>query len=248
MQLQNSVIVITGAASGIGRAMAQQLSVQGAKLALIDREQASLLALSDSLPDALPISMNITDENQVDEGFARIVEQFGKIDVLLNNAGVLRDGLLIKVKDGEVSQRLPVDTFRSVIDVNLTGTFLCGRAAASHMAVQKSGVIVNVSSVARAGNKGQRAYAASKAGVVALTTTWANELCDFGIRVAAIAPGFIDTPMIQQMRPDMLQKMVTRVPSNRVASLDEIGHALRFIIENDYFNGRVLELDGGLRF
>jgi len=248
MSFQQSHIVITGAASGIGRAMAEHFSKQGATVALIDKSQQHLDELSASLPNSLPFCIDITDEAQVDTCFETIIEKFGKIDMLLNNAGVLKDGLLLKVKNGEVTQRLPLSAWQSTIDVNLTGTFLCGRAAATQMATHGGGVIINVSSIARAGNKGQTAYSASKAGVVALTATWAAELCDYGIRVAAIAPGFVDTPMIQQMRPEMLEMMVSKVPVKRVAKLDEMANAISFIMENAYFNGKVLELDGGLRF
>lgn len=241
-------MVITGAASGIGRAMAEHFAAQGANLALIDRTEAQLLEFAQTLPNSLPVVMDITDEQQVDDGFARIAEHFGSIDMLLNNAGILKDSLLLKVKDGEVVQRLPLSAWQAVIDVNLTGTFLCGRAAATHMATSGGGVIINVSSIARQGNKGQTSYSASKAGVVALTSTWAAELCDFGIRVAAIAPGFVDTPMIQQMRPEMLERMVSKVPVKRVAKLDEMANAISFIVNNEYFNGKVLELDGGLKF
>ncbi|MFC3094450.1 SDR family oxidoreductase [Alteromonas sediminis] len=248
MSIEQTHIVITGAASGIGKAMAEHFTARGMHVALLDRNQQQLDKLAQDLPNSLPICVDIADETQVDACFERIMSQFGKIDMLLNNAGVLNDGLLLKVKDGKVVNRLSVSAWQSTLDVNLTGTFLCGRAAASHMATNGGGVIINVSSVARAGNKGQTAYSASKAGVVALTATWAAELCDYGIRVAAIAPGFVDTPMIQQMRPDMLEMMVSKVPVKRVAKLAEMADAITFIMENDYFNGKILELDGGLRF
>jgi 3-oxoacyl-[acyl-carrier protein] reductase len=160
----------------------------------------------------------------------------------------MRDGLLIKVKAGELQQKMSLEQWQSVMDVNLTGSFLCGREAAAIMAVQgEGGVIVNISSVSRAGNMGQTNYSATKAGVAAMVVTWAKELARYHIRVAGIAPGIITTPMTAQMKPEAIERMLAGVPAGRFGTVEEIAHTLQYIIENDYVTGRIIEMDGGLR-
>ncbi|CAI8168704.1 MAG: 3-oxoacyl-[acyl-carrier-protein] reductase FabG [Pseudidiomarina mangrovi] len=253
MQIANSTIVITGGAQGLGLAMASHFAADGAKLALIDMNAETLAAaeqqcLAQSAKQVRGYLVNVTDEAAVEQVFADINQAFGSIDVLINNAGILRDGLLIKMKDGEITQKMPLQQFQSVLDVNLTGSFLCGREAAAHMAkAGKGGVIINISSVARAGNMGQTNYAATKAGVVAMTVTWARELGRFGIRCGAIAPGFIETPMTATMKPEAIERALSMVPLRRWGQPEEIAHSARYIIENDFFSGRVVEIDGGVR-
>lgn len=155
--------------------------------------------------------------------------------------------MLIKHKDGEL-RKAPLSDFQTVVDVNLTGVFLCAREAAEQMIrCNSSGVIINISSVSRAGNYGQSNYSATKAGVVAMTTTWCKELAEYGIRSAAIAPGFIETAMTASMPDKALQKVNTLIPAARMGKPEEIASGVVFICENDYFNGRVLEIDGGMR-
>ncbi|MBB5210549.1 SDR family oxidoreductase [Microbulbifer hydrolyticus] len=247
MEIKDAVVAITGAGRGLGRAMATHLAARGARLALIDIDAQALAETAELCGESRVYATDITDEVAVDATFARIRGEFSRVDVLVNNAGLLRDGLLLKVEHGEVVGRMSLQQWQSVIDVNLTGVFLCGRAAASHMLQGRGGVIVNLSSVARAGNAGQSNYAASKAGVAAMTTTWAKELARYNIRVAAIAPGFVETEMVAQMRPEVLERMLAKVPLKRIGQPDEIASALRFIIENDYVSGRTIEVDGGLR-
>ena len=252
MQVANSVIAITGAGQGLGRAMAEYLAGRGARLALIDVNQErldeSVAACSEKGAEARSYVIDVANEEAVDIGFARIVEDFGGLNVLVNNAGIMRDGMLLKVKDGKVSERMSLAQWQSVIDVNLTGVFLCTRAAAGIMAEKgDGGVIVNISSVSRAGNMGQTNYSASKAGVATMTVTWARELARYGVRVAAIAPGFIGTDMVAQMRPEILEGLVKQVPLRRIGEPDEIASTVSFIIENDYLTGRVVEIDGGAR-
>ncbi|WP_127346429.1 SDR family oxidoreductase [Pseudidiomarina mangrovi] len=253
MQIANSTIVITGGAQGLGLAMASHFAADGAKLALIDMNAETLAAaeqqcLAQGAKQVRGYLVNVTDEAAVEQVFADINQAFGSIDVLINNAGILRDGLLIKMKDGEITQKMPLQQFQSVLDVNLTGSFLCGREAAAHMAkAGKGGVIINISSVARAGNMGQTNYAATKAGVVAMTVTWARELGRFGIRCGAIAPGFIETPMTATMKPEAIERALSMVPLRRWGQPEEIAHSARYIIENDFFSGRVVEIDGGVR-
>ena len=253
MQIKDSVIVITGGAQGLGRSMAEHFAAQGARLALVDMNEDVLseavsACQKQGAADVRSYVLNVTEESSVEAGFAQIDSDFGGIDVLINNAGILRDGMLIKYKNGELTHKMPLSQWQSVIDVNLTGTFLCGREAAAVMAQrEKGGVIINISSVARAGNIGQTNYAATKAGVVSMTVTWARELGRFGIRCGAIAPGFIETPMTQAMKPEAVERALAMVPLKRWGQPSEVADSARYIIENDFFSGRVIEIDGGVR-
>lgn len=196
---------------------------------------------------ALIYPMNVTDEGEVERTFEQIVEDFGQLDGLVNNAGILRDGMLVKVQDGNIS-KMSLEQFNSVIKVNLTGTFLCGREAAVKMIeTGRKGVIINISSVSRAGNIGQTNYSASKAAVATLATTWAKELARYGIRAAAIAPGVIHTAMADQMKPEAIARLEKMIPVGRMGEASEIAHTVKFIFENEYITGRVLEVDGGIR-
>ena len=166
----------------------------------------------------------MTNESEVEQTFNQINDDFNGFDGLVNNAGILRDGLLLKAKDGEIVKKMSLDQFQSVIDVNLTGVFLCGREAAAHMVKnERKGVIVNMSSIARNGNMGQTNYAASKAGVVAMTVCWARELGRYGVRVGAIAPGVIRTAMTDAMKPEMRERLEKMKPVGR------LGEALSLI-------------------
>ncbi|WOX06145.1 SDR family oxidoreductase [Microbulbifer pacificus] len=252
MQVANSVIAITGAGQGLGRSMAVYLAERGARLALLDVNQAgldeSVAACAALGAEARSYVVDVANEEAVDGTFAAIAGDFGGLNVLVNNAGIMRDGMLLKVKDGKVTERMSLAQWQSVIDVNLTGVFLCTRAAAGIMAERgEGGVIVNISSVSRAGNMGQTNYSASKAGVATMTVTWARELARYGVRVAAIAPGFIGTDMVAQMRPEILDSLVKQVPLRRIGEPAEIASTVAFIIDNDYISGRVIEVDGGAR-
>ena len=252
MQIAANLFVVTGAAQGLGKAISLRLAERGARLALLDlnaeRLDRTLAECKRAGATGYAYTCNVADETSVRRCFASIAEHLGPVAGLVNNAGVLRDGLLVKVEDGAVVDRLSLDQWRQVIDVNLTGVFLCAReAAASMVDGGKGGVIVNISSISRAGNTGQTNYAAAKAGVVALTTTWARELARYGIRAAAIAPGAFETEMMASLRPEAHRRITDAVPLGRTGRVDELAHAVEFIVENDYFTGRVLELDGGLR-
>ncbi|WP_323846983.1 SDR family oxidoreductase [Microbulbifer magnicolonia] len=252
MQIADSIVAITGAGRGLGRAMAEYLAARGARLALIDLNEddlrASVAACEKHGAEARSYVINVASEDEVDSGFAQIARDFGGLQVLVNNAGIMRDGMLLKVKDGKVTDRMSLSQWQSVIDVNLTGVFLCGRAAAGIMAEGgRGGVIVNISSLSRAGNMGQTNYSASKAGVAAMTVTWARELARYGVRAAAIAPGFINTDMVAQMRPEILESLVKQVPLRRLGEQEEIASTVAFILENDFVSGRVFDIDGGAR-
>lgn len=251
MQLKDSVIIITGGGQGLGFSMAQYLAARGARLALVDLDQARLddavQACKQAGGDARAYICNVADEQQVVDMVSRVAADFGTINGLINNAGILRDGLLIKSRDGEI-QKMSLAQWQSVIDVNLTGVFLGTREVAAKMVeLGSKGLIINISSISRAGNMGQSNYSAAKAGVAALTVTWAKELARYGIRVAGIAPGFIETDMTAGMKPEALEKMTSGIPLKRMGKPAEIAHSAAYLFENDYFTGRMLELDGGIR-
>ena len=251
MDLKNKVIVITGGGQGLGRSMAIYLASFGVKVALIDLNE-ELLSETCKLVEQEGSSAkyylaNVTNEKEVEEIFSKINKDFNGFDGLVNNAGILRDAMFVKAKEGVVTKKMSLEQFQSVIDVNLTGVFLCGREATVHMIENnRKGVIVNMSSIARGGNMGQTNYAASKAGVVAMTVTWARELGKHGIRVAAIAPGVIRTAMTDAMKPEMRNRLEKMKPIGRLGEADEIAHTVKYIIENEFFTGRVVEIDGGL--
>ncbi len=251
MNIKDKTIVITGGGQGLGRAIAISLANNGANIALIDLNENLLQETVDLVEQAGATARyylaNVTDEAEVEATFAQIKNDFQGIDGLINNAGILRDGMFVKAKDGVISKKMSLEQFQSVIDVNLTGVFLCGREAAVHMIETGSqGVIVNMSSIARGGNMGQTNYAAAKAGVVAMTVTWARELGRHGIRVGAIAPGVIRTAMTDAMKPEMRDRLEKMKPVGRLGEADEIAHTVKYIIENEFFTGRVVEIDGGL--
>jgi 3-oxoacyl-[acyl-carrier protein] reductase len=177
-----------------------------------------------------------------------VVADFGGLDVLVNNAGIVKDGLLIKVKEGAVTGKMTLDQWQAVIDINLTGVFLCGREAAERMIKRgKGGVIINISSVSRYGNAGQTNYSATKAGVAAMAEVWAKELARYGIRTGAIAPGYTRTDILSAMRPEILEKMTAQVPLRRLGDVAEIAATAVFIVENDFLTGRCIDVDGGMR-
>jgi 3-oxoacyl-[acyl-carrier protein] reductase len=252
MQLKDKVVAVTGGARGIGRAIANAFADKGAQLALLDMNQADLDAASAEYTargvKVQKYALNVAKEDQVLKAFEQIVADFGRLDVLVNNAGIIKDGLLVKVKDGKVTGKMGLDQWQAVIDVNLTGVFLCGREAAERMiGLGHGGLIINISSISKAGNAGQTNYSAAKAGVTAMAVTWAKELARFGIRAGSIAPGFTRTDLLAGMPPEMLEKVTAPVPLKRLGLPEEIAHAAIFMAENDFFTGRAIDIDGGLR-
>ena len=252
MELNGKVVVVTGGARGIGRAIADAFAERGAHIALLDLNAADLeTARAELAGRGVSVSahtLNVAKEDEVVRAFDDVVAQHGRLDVLVNNAGIIKDALLVKVKDGAVVGKMSLAQWQAVIDVNLTGVFLCGREGAERMVkLGHGGVIINISSVSRAGNAGQSNYSAAKSAVAAMAVTWAKELARFGVRAAAIAPGFIRTDLLAGMPPEMLEKMTAPVPLKRLGLPGEIAHTALYIAENDFFTGRCVDVDGGLR-
>lgn len=252
MELTDKVVVVTGGAQGIGLAIAKEMVSHGAKVALIDMNQEAIDAAVAELgaDKAFGARANVANQAEVTEAFEAIMTHFGRLDVAVLNAGILRDGMLVKVdrETGKVASRMSLEQWQAVIDVNLTGVFLTGQEAAVRMINQGSGgVIIPISSIARHGNPGQTNYSAAKAGVVAMTNVWGRELSRYRIRVAAVAPGVIATPMVLKgMRPEIIEALNKRIPIGRLGTPEEIAGACRFIVENDMMTATVLEPSGGL--
>jgi 3-oxoacyl-[acyl-carrier protein] reductase len=242
--------IVTGAASGLGRCFALSLLQVGTQVAACDVDSAGLRQLradAEGLPGSLTVAgLDITDEESVGRFFATVDASLGGANVLINNAGVLRDGLLV-TGAGSAARRLPAVQWRAVLEVNLTGQFLMARELAVRMIERGAwpGVIVNISSLARTGNAGQSSYSASKAGLDAATRTWALELAPHGIRVGGVAPGVIDTPILEGISGEALRKLQAGIPLGRIGRPEEVWLAVRFILECDFFTGRTIEIDGG---
>lgn len=250
MDVRGKTILVTGAGRGIGRAVALHFARQGAQLALLDIGAADVgetrALCQQAGARAHTYIADTSREPDVIRALDQVSADFGRLEGLVNNAGIVRDALLVKAHDGELVSKMTLGDWQAVIDVDLTGVFLCGREAAQRM-TKGGGVIVNISSVCRAGNAGQTNYSAAKAGVMAMTVVWAKELARFGIRVGAVAPGFVRTPMVESMKPEALGRMTAAIPLGRLGEPSEIAHAVGFIFENELFTGRCLEVDGGLR-
>ena len=251
MELKDKVIIITGAGQGLGRQFALDCAANGMKVALADIDVEAMektrKECEDKGVEARGYELNVTRESEVEAVYSQVVSDFGTLDATVNNAGILRDSLLVKEKDGEI-RKFPLSKWQEVIDTNLTGVFLCGREAAARLIeLKKTGVIVNIASVARSGNFGQSNYSAAKAGVSAMTVLWAKELAQHGIRVAGVAPGFTATEMVVSLRDDVKEKFIKSIPIRRFAEPTEMSDGVLFILKNAYFTGRMLEIDGGVR-
>jgi 3-oxoacyl-[acyl-carrier protein] reductase len=251
LNIEGASVLITGAAGALGTAFSLELASRGAEIMACDVRLDALGGLRElARGKALKLETcqaDVTEEKDVEKLFQVFMERFGRLDAVINNAGVAEDGLLVKYK-GDLLEKFPLPRWRRGLEINLTGVFLCGREAAYHMIRQGGGgVIVNISSISRYGNFIQSNYSATKAAVVALTVVWAKELSRYGIRSVVLAPGYIDTPLTGKIPDEVRGRINQQIPLARMGRLDEVTHALRFAIENDYFNGRVIDLDGGLR-
>lgn len=251
MDIQGKVVAITGGGKGIGQAIALSLAKKGAKLAILDLDQDAMATtealVAEAGSEAKCYMCDVSNEEQVEKTFSQIVADFGSIEGLVNNAGILRDAKLIKVKDGKVVKKMSAANFDLVVDVHMKGAFLCAREAASHMVELgvEEGCIVNMSSVAYTGNFGQTNYSAAKAGIVSMSRVWAKELGPHNIRSMAIAPGTIETELLRSMPADILEGFAKAVPLRRIGAPNNIAQAVEAIFENDYLTGDVMEVHGG---
>jgi 3-oxoacyl-[acyl-carrier protein] reductase len=243
MRLQDQVALISGGLNGLGRETAHIFAKEGAKVAVCDlaADGSELVASIQAAGGVCHyIPADVSDFAQVQRMVAQVIEKFGTIDILINNAGITRDATLLKMTE---------EQWQQVIAVNLSGVFHCTKAVAPHMVQKAKGRIINASSVVGLfGNFGQTNYSASKAGVIAMTKTWARELGPKGIRVNAVAPGFIATDMVRKMPEKVLQLMMARTPLRRMGEPRDVANAYLFLASNeaDYINGAVLSVDGGL--
>ena len=243
-RLENKVSLITGAAQGIGLATALKFAAEGAIVIVCDVKQvgvdAAVAQCQAAGATAAGFVMDVTDRAMVDAVVAQVKERFGRIDVLVNNAGITQDARL---------QKMTLEQFDKVIDVNLRGVFHCSQAVADTMVAQGAGVILNASSVVGLyGNFGQTNYAATKFGVIGFTKTWSRELGPKGVRVNAVAPGFIATPMVAAMPEKVLKDLEAKVPLRRLGKPEEIANTYAFLASDEagYINGTVIEVSGGI--
>lgn len=243
-KLDGKVAVVTGAARGIGQAIAQRLAAEGADVALCDL-QADWLEQSAALVEAagrkaLKLAVDVSDGAAVNACIGEVVKVFGRVDILINNAGITKDTLLVRMSD---------EDWDAVMDVNLKGAFLFSRAVARPMMKQRSGAIVNIASISGIiGTPGQANYAASKAGLIALTKSSANELAARGVRANAIAPGFISSKMTDALSDEVREQYLSRIPLGRFGSVEDIANATIFLVSEGsaYMTGQTLHINGGM--
>lgn len=244
MRFEGKTAVVTGAGRGIGRGIALALAAEGAKLAICARHEETINPVAEEIRsgggEAAPFVCDVSVEDAVNDFVAKVYETYGRVDILVNNAGITRDNFFL---------RLGVADWDPVMAVNLRGAFLCTRFFARKMVRQKWGRIINMASVAgEAGNVGQANYAASKAGVIAMTKSAARELARYGITVNAVSPGLIDTDMIAGMEDEVREKMKEEIPAGRIGSAGDVAAAILFLASDDaaYITGQTVRVDGGL--
>ncbi|MRH43648.1 3-oxoacyl-ACP reductase FabG [Aquibacillus halophilus] len=243
-RLEGKVAIITGAANGIGLQAAKTFAIEGAKVIIADFDEAvgrkRQEELSQSGYEVMFIQVDVSNRDSVDQMVDKVIDQHGKVDILINNAGITRDAMLSK---------MTVEQFQQVINVNLTGVFHCTQAVLPQMVEQGKGKIINTSSVSGTyGNVGQTNYAAAKAGIIGMTKTWAKELGRKGINVNAVAPGFTETAMVTDVPDKVIDQMKSQIPMGRLGKPEDIANAYLFLSSNesDYVNGHVLHVDGGI--
>jgi len=251
--LQGKVVIVTGAAAGIGRETARRFAAEGCRVAAWDVDAARGASLVDELTaaggEAAFFAVNVADAAAVEAATTAVLARWGRLDVLVNNAGIVRDGQLVKFKDGQLVGSMSDEQWEAVIGVNLRGVFHCTRAAVPHMITAGGGVVLNASSVVGLyGNFGQTNYVATKAGVIGMTRVWARELGRYNIRVNAVAPGFVATEILASMPQKVLDGMVARTPIGRMGQPLDIANAYVFLASDaaSFISGAVLSVDGGL--
>jgi 3-oxoacyl-[acyl-carrier protein] reductase len=252
MRLEDTKFIVTGGAQGMGRHFALRIAEAGGQVTAGDVNEAGLAALAEegqSLKGKVHVrKLNVADEADVASFVDFAHQAMGGLNGLVNNAGILRDGLLVKRdKATGAITKLTREQWQAVIDVNLTGATFMARDVVAKMAeTGQKGVIVNISSIARHGNRGQSNYSAAKAALATNTKTWSLEFAPFGIRVGAVAPGMIETPMTQGMNQKARDALIAAIPVGRIGVPEDIWMAVKFIVECDYFNGRTIDVAGGL--
>lgn len=246
MDISGKIILITGGAKGIGRVLVEKLLSENATVGVLDIDEEALMKLKEDFPPVLTYRCDVTDSVQVGSIISDFLINNETIDILVNVAGLVRDSPLISFS-GEI-KRLSVELWNEIIAANLTSALIVTSYVVEGMLKKRTkGLIINVSSISANGNAGQSAYSAAKAGIIALTKTWAKELNCLGIRVACISPGFTQTnSLLATMNEKLVSEWIKKIPVRRMAHPSEIADGVVFIIRNDYFNGKVLELDGGL--
>ncbi len=250
MRLKDKVVIVTGGAAGIGKATAERFAEEGAQVVICDVAKEAGEAVVKTLgPEASFAVVNVADRQAVQKFVDDVVAKYGRVDVLVNNAGILRDGQLVKFKDGVLTGQMSEADFDLVISVNLKGVFNCTQAVVPQMVKQGGGVILNASSVVGLyGNFGQTNYVATKSGVIGMTHVWARELGKYKIRVNAIAPGFIATEMVKSMPEKVIEGMKARTPLGRMGEPVDIANAYVFLASDEasFISGTVLSVDGGI--
>ena len=250
MRLKERVCLITGGAAGIGKATAEAFVREGARVVLGDvNENAGLEVVQQLGSGSRFYPIDVTDRKAVQVWVDDVVNRFGRVDVLVNNAGILRDSLLVKMKDGDLIKQMAEEDFDLVVAVNLKGVFNCTQAVTPHMVRQGRGVILNATSiVGMDGNLGQTNYIATKAGVIGMTRVWSRELGRYNIRVNAVAPGFTATEILSSMPDKILKAMEDRTPLGRLGHPGEIANAYLFLASDEasFITGAVLRVDGGM--
>ncbi|MGB8324402.1 MAG: 3-oxoacyl-ACP reductase FabG [Candidatus Acidiferrum sp.] len=251
--LHDKVVIVTGAAAGIGRVTASRFSQEGCRVAAWDVSFTPIRKIGHEVQDdeskSIVRRVDVSEAAEVEAAVKEVVDRWGRVDVLINNAGILRDEQLVQWKDGQVTKVMSDESFDAVIAVNLKGVFHCARAIVPHMIRSGGGAILNASSIVGLyGNFGQTNYAAAKAGVIAFTKTWSRELGKHNIRVNAVAPGFIATEMIRSMPEKIIQSMVSHTPLGRVGSSEDVAEAYAWLASDgaSFITGAVLSVDGGL--
>ncbi len=249
MRLKDKVCLITGGSAGIGKATAQRFAEEEAKVVICDLADEAGTAVAEEIGGEY-FHVDVTDRAAVQAWVDTVVEKYGRVDVLINNAGVLRDGLFVKVKEGELAGQMSEENFDLVINVNMKGVFNCAQAVAPYLIKQgEGGAILNTTSIVGLdGNFGQTNYVASKAGVIGMTKVWARELGRHKIRVNAIAPGFTLTEMVKQMPEKILEAMIAKTPMKRMGEPEDIANAFLFLASDEatYISGVTLRVDGGI--
>ena len=248
MRLKNKIALITGGAAGIGKATAERFAEEGATIVICDVNESMGQATASGLKGDFH-KVNVADRAAAQAWVDEVVSKHGRVDVLVNNAGVLRDGTLVKMQDGQLVKQMPEADFDLVISINLKGVFNCAQAVAPHMIRQGGGVILNASSVVgEDGNFGQTNYVATKAGVIGMTKVWARELGRHNIRVNALAPGFIATEMVTAMPDKVLAGMKARTPLGRLGQPRDIANAYVFLASDEaaFITGVTFRVDGGI--